>query len=199
VRKNKKILNTLLGILVVTNLMVLSSCNQTSPTPTNPVSDFLNVVVAGSTYNQTMLTGIHAQLGGSQNSSCDSKKYVKEQMTSVSPSNFNLLASIKFYQSDSVFNNNSMAGIYAVGNDQAWPEMTCNLTLLVSYYDNATGLFATLVSGGKNTITSITKGTAYSTYQEYIVQGNFNCSWISNGTTIPCTGTYQKTISVNTP
>ena len=194
-----KILNTLLGILVVTNLMVLSSCNQTSPTPSSSISDFLNVVVAGSTYNETMLNDVHAQLGGSENSSCDTKKYVKEQMTSVSPSGFRILVGIKFYQSDSVFNNNSVAGIYAVGNDQALPDMTCNLTLLVSYYNKATGLFATLVSGGQNTVTSITKGTAYGTSQEYIVQGNFNCSWILNGTTIPCTGTYQKTISVDTP
>ena len=178
--------------------MVLSSCNQTSPTPSSSISDFLNVVVAGSTYNETMLNDVHAGFVN-QNSSCDAKNYIKEHMTTVSPSNFDMFVDIKFYQSDSIFNNNSVTGIYAVGNNQAFPEMTCNLTLLVSYYDNATGSFATLISGGKNTITSISKGTTYSTSQDYVVQGNFNCSWILNGTTIPCTGTYQKTISVDIP
>jgi hypothetical protein len=159
----------------------------------------LNVIVAGTTYNEIMFNDVHVVSGGSKNSSCDNNLYMKEFLSSISPSNFSLKVNIKFYQSDSIFNKKSVIGDYAVGDDQKYPEMTCNLTLLVSYYDEAKGLFGNLVTGGKNTITNITKGSTYGTSQEYIVQGKFNCSWLLNGTTIPCTGTYQKTISVDTP
>jgi len=189
-----------LVVLFVAILFCMTSCSKsTPPIPSSPNSDFLNVIVAGTAYNQNMSNDAHFQTGGSDKSSCDTKTYTKEQLASISPSNFDMRFSIKFYLSDAVLDKNSAIGDYAVGDEQKYPEMTCNLTLLVSYRDIANNKFGNLVTGGNNTITSIAKGKKYGTYQEYIVQGKFNCSWLLNGTTIPCTGTYQKTISVDTP
>jgi len=192
-------LSHLVVVLMVAFFGMTSCSKSTPPTTTATPSDFLNVIVAGTTYNQNMLNDFHFQSGGSNKSSCDASSYTKEQLASISPSNFSLVVSMKFYKSDSIFNKKSVIGDYAVGDEEKYPEMTCNLTLLVSYYDEVKRSFGNLVIGGKNTITSIVKGKKYATSQEYIVQGKFNCSWLLNGTTIPCTGTYQKTISVDTP
>ncbi|MEN9738220.1 MAG: hypothetical protein RLZZ318_253 [Bacteroidota bacterium] len=176
------------------------SCKKSPQSiPSKSSNDYLNVVVAGVSYNESILNDLHVQIGGSQSSVCDSYKYIKEQFTSISPTNFDLVVGLKFYQSDSIFKKHLINGNYSLGDDQAYPEKTCNLTLLVSYFDNSSSSYAKLVSGGKNTITSIVKGNTNSTSQDYIIQGNFTCSWLLNGNSIPCSGTYQKTIEVSIP
>lgn len=181
-------------ILLLSITMISISCKKDgSPETTSAQNDFLEIVVGGKTYKNEIFsqgTGFTNQSGCIPN-----KPHFLAFISEIENSEFRFTGYISHLENEVDFIKYN-AGKYYI---QSGFGLICNLNLSLAYKDKlSVNQTTTLVAGGTNQVTSITKKSTTSTSTKYQIQGNFTCSFKnSTGKNIPITtGNYQYTAEV---
>lgn len=176
------------GYLFLFTLLSLIACKKQDSGPT----DYLEVKIDGKTYRNDIYI---AGSGFSDQDGCIPGPHFLGYLSYFESSSFEFDAYISYLEEESSFKNFA-AGTYGVQDPAA--NAICHLNLVLSFSDKTkTNFNTTLLSGGVNQVSSITKVGSTSTGVRYRIRGNFSCTFRNSaGTNIPVSGSYQYTAEV---
>ena len=157
---------------------------------------FLDVTIGGQTYTSKII-GI---FGSTNQTGCDTKKYVAQNIGQIDIAKYFIQVDIKHKENQVDFAN-STSGNYSVKDNDILIGPTygnsCNLDLEISVDDLMLSNENTKLqsSGRIHTVSSVTKVSENSTSVKYNITGTFSCS-VKNSANIllPITGKYKTFI-----
>jgi len=183
-------MKVLFNSLLLVSLLFFSCKKQnSSPVSTN---DYLKITVNGIQYNEDLYSygsGFTGQTG------CISKKHFDSYIGIIENSKLSYSLYIRHLENDIDFANVQIGTFKIASRGQS---SICNLDLIALFEDKTlSNPSTTLIAGGTNTISSITKLSSTNTEQLYTIAGKLNCSFKNSANvTIPITGEYQITVDV---
>lgn len=181
-------------ISIITVFALVTGCSSNSDSPSTSNTDYLEITIDGKSYKQDIY---HGGTGSSGQSGCVNKPHFLQFLGQIENSAFFFGSNILHLENDVDFKN-SVVGAYATKQENITNSSACNLDLVISFEDKTQSVKTTqLITGGKNTITSIKKGKSTDTEYEFIIIGNFSASFKNKANVIiPVSGKYQITIVV---